>query len=169
MHHHKWLIVTGHIMRLLGQGMYWQELRTGDRFKTYGRTIAAHDVAAFCNVVGIVEPLFTDAEYRAKHSAMSGLVVPGVQVYAVAEGLVLAGCGHGTGMASLQAELDVKGPVQAGDTVSVRFEITEARASSKGRGLVRSRNEVVNQHGELVLVYAALRLMAGRPDERVSV
>lgn len=161
-------------MKLLGHGFYWQDLKPGDRFKTYGRTIAAHDITAFCNVAGFVEPLFTDAEYRQRHSAMAGFAAPAALVYAVAEGLVLAGTGHGTGLAFLHAELDVKAPVVAGDTVSVIIEITESRATSKGRGLVRSRNEVINQQGETVLIYTPLRLMLGRPadggnNESVSV
>ena len=80
-----------------------------------------------------------------------------------AEGLTLAGTAHGTGLAFLHTELDVKGPVLVGDTIHVEIEVTEARASSKGRGLVRTRNEVKNQRGETVVVYSPLRLMRGRP------
>ena len=156
-------------MTLLGHGFYWQDLIVGGRYKTYGRTIAEHDITAFCNVVGFVEPLFTDAEYRKRHSAMAGFAAPAALVYAVAEGLALAGTGHGTGLAFLHADLNVKGPVVGGDTVSVEIEITESRPTSKGRGLVRSRNQVLNQRGEIVMVYTPLRLMAGRPETSVSV
>ena len=151
-------------MTPLGHGFYWQDLKVGERFETFGRTISEYDISAFCNVVGIVEPLFTDAEYRKHHSAMPGFAAPAALVYAVAEGLALAGTAHGTGLAFLHADLDVKAPVVAGDTVSVRLEITEVRATSKGRGLVRTKNVVVNQRGEAVMVYTPLRLMAGRPD-----
>jgi acyl dehydratase len=149
---------------LLGHGFYWQDFKVGDRYETYGRTIGAHDITAFCNLVGISEPLFTDAEYRRRHSAMKGFAAPAALVYSVAEGLVLAGTAHGTGLAFLHTEIDVKAPVMADDTVRVRLEIIEVRASSKGRGLVRSRNEVVNQNDQIVQVYTPLRLMAGRPD-----
>jgi acyl dehydratase len=156
-------------MQPLGHGFYWQELKVGDRFQTYGRTIHAHDITAFCNVVGYVEPLFTDAEYRKKHSALPGFAAPAALVYAVAEGLALAGTGHGTGLAFLHADVDVKGPVVAGDTVHVEIEIIEARASSKGRGLVRARNTVRTQKGDIVLVYTPLRLIAGKPGATVNV
>ena len=155
--------------QLLGHGFYWQDLQPGDAFHTYGRTLADHDITAFCNVVGFVEPLFTDAEYRKRHSAMQGFAAPAALVYAVAEGLTLAGTAHGTGLAFLHTELDVKAPVLGGDTIRVQIEITEARATSKGRGLVRSRNTVVNQRGETVMLYTPLRLMAGRPDASVAV
>jgi acyl dehydratase len=160
-------------MKLLGHGFYWQDFTVGDAYETYGRTIAAHDITAFCNLAGIVEPLFTDAEYRQRHSAIAGFAAPGALVMAVAEGLVLAGTGHGTGLAFLHADVDVKAPVIAGDTVRVRLVVTEVRAASKatskaasvtGRGLVRTRNEVINQHGAVVLVYTPLRLMAGQPE-----
>jgi acyl dehydratase len=156
-------------MSLLGHGFYWQDLKPGACFRTYGRTIAAHDITSFCNTVGFVEPLFTDAEYRKRHSAMAGFAAPAALVFAVAEGLALAGTGHGTGLAFLQTDMDVKAPVMADDTISVVIEITEVRETSKGCGLVRSRNEVINQRSEIVLVYHPLRLMAGRPDGSVSV
>ncbi len=156
-------------MKLLGHGFYWQDLRIGNRFYTYGRTLADHDITAFCNVTGFVEPLFTDAEYRRRHSAMVGFAAPAALVYAVAEGLALAGTAHGTGLAFLHTDIDVKAPVIVGDTVHVEIEITEARATSKGRGLVRSRNSVLNQRGETVMIYNPLRLMAGTPDAGTTV
>jgi acyl dehydratase len=59
-------------------------------------------------------------------------------------------------------ELDVKGPTFAGDTIHVEIEVIEQRPASKGgRGLVRTRNSIINQKGETVLVYTPLRLMAG--------
>jgi len=44
-------------------------------------------------------------------------------------------------------------PVYAGDTISVRMTVTEARpmASRPSVGLVRSAYEVLNQHGQVVL------------------
>ena len=112
----------------------------------------------------MVEPLFTDAEYRKAHSAMPGFAAPAALVYAIAEGLSLAGTAHGTGLAFLRAEIDVRRPTLAGDTVRVLIEITEVRPTSKGRGLVRTVNSVRNQRDEELMVYTPLRLMAGRPS-----
>ena len=62
-------------------------------------------------------------------------------------------------------ELDVKGPTFAGDTIHCEIEVIEQRPASKGgRGLVRTRNTVINQRGETVLVYTPLRMMAGQPE-----
>ena len=49
-----------------------------------------------------------------------------------------------------------------GDTIGVIVEVTEQRPTSKGdRGLITTRNEVVNQRGEVVLVYTPVRLTRG--------
>ena len=67
------------------------------------------------------------------------------------------------GLAFLGMTMDVKGPTLVGDTLHVEAEVIEQRATSKpGRGLVRTRNAVVNQRGETVLVYEPLRLMRTR-------
>ena len=69
-----------------------------------------------------------------------------------------------TGLAFLQVDMDVKAPVQVGDTVRVHCEVIEARLTSAGdRGLVRTRNTVYNQHRAAVLVYRPLRLFKRRP------
>lgn len=149
-------------MKQLGHGFYWQDLKVGDRFKTFGRTLTETDIITFVNCVGMHEPLFTDAEYRKTQSAMTGFAAPGSLVFCMAEGLTLAGTAHGTGLAFLNTELDIKGPVLAGDTIHVEIEVTESRATSKGRGLVRTANAVKNQRGEVVMTYTPLRLMRGR-------
>ncbi|HVY43644.1 MAG: MaoC family dehydratase N-terminal domain-containing protein [Bacteroidota bacterium] len=152
-------------MKLLGQGMYWQDMKVGDKYKTYGRTITETDIVNFISCTGFLEVLFTDMEYVREHSAIKGRLAPGALVYALAEGLSMLGTIQGTGLAFLGMELDVKGPTFAGDTIHVEIEVIEQRAASKGgRGLVRTRNSVINQRGETVLVFTPLRLMAGRPQ-----
>jgi len=65
-----------------------------------------------------------------------------------------------TGLAFLNATLEVKAPSVVGDTIHVEAEVTELRLTSKGdRGLVRFANRVVNQRGETVLEYDPLRLL----------
>ena len=148
-------------MKLLGQGLYWDELKVGDQFKTFGRTITEADIVSFINCTGFLEVLFTNEEFRAEHSAIAGRVVPAALVYSIAEGMLMVGLIQGVGLAFLNMELDVKGPVVAGDTVHVEVTVTEVRPTSKGRGLVRTRNEIKNQRGETVIVYTPLRLVKG--------
>lgn len=149
-------------MKRLGEGFHWTELAVGDRFKTFGRTITETDIVNFVTLAGMLESLFMDSEYRKAHSAIPGRPAPGALVYAIAEGLTLNATAQGTGLAFLNMELNVSGPVLEGDTIHVEIEVTEIRPTSKGgRGLVRTRNEIVNQRGEVVITYTPLRLMTG--------
>ncbi|MFM9269669.1 MaoC family dehydratase [Halomonas elongata] len=149
----------------LGRGFYWQELTAGDRYLTYGRTITSADISTFVGLAGMIEILFTNAEFRRSDSAIKGEPSPGALVFSVAEALSLNATAQETGVAFLGlSSLDIKGPVQAGDTLEVDIEVLDIRQESKGsRGLVRTRNIVRNQHGREVMVYEPLRLMMGRP------
>lgn len=151
-------------MKLIGEGFHWDELTVGDSFRTFGRTITETDIVNFVSSVGMLESLFLDAEYRAAHAAIDGRPAPAALIYALAEGLVLNATAQGTGLAFLHMELNVEGPVMQGDTIHVEIEVTEVRLAKKNnRGLVRTRNRIVNQRGETVITYTPLRLMAGRP------
>jgi acyl dehydratase len=151
-------------MRTVGLGLYWNDLTVGERFKTIGRTITEADIVNFVGVTGMTEVLFTDLEYLVAHAPGMGRVAPGALVYAIAEGLLVQATMQHTGLAFLNMTLDVKGPTRAGDTIHVECEVVEVSATSKGRGKVRTVNNVVNQKGETVLTYNPLRIMAGRPD-----
>ena len=146
---------------LLGAGPFWDDLAVGDRFRTAGRTLTETDLVNFVNLSWLTEELFTNTEDR-QSMVIPGRVVPAALVYACAEGLLLPMI-QGTGLAFLNATLDVKGPTYVGDTIHVVCRVSEARATSKGgRGLVRTENEVINQKGETVLAYNPLRMMKGR-------
>ena len=140
-------------MKVVGRGFAFGELKVGMQFRTHRRTISEADLAAFANLSWLTEELFTVAE------AGRGRLVPGALVYAFAEGLLLPTM-QDTGIAFLNATLDVKGPTVVGDTIHVECEVIEHRPASKGeRGLVRFANKVVNQRGETVLEYNPLRLL----------
>ncbi|MBM3354108.1 MAG: acyl dehydratase [Betaproteobacteria bacterium] len=142
---------------IVGRGHCYEDLAVGLRFRTHRRTIAEADLAAFINLTWLTEELFAVADDSSR--AIKGRPVPGAMVYAFAEGLLLPTM-QDTGLAFLNATLDVKGPTFVGDTLHVECEVIEARLSSKGeRGLVRFANEVKNQRGEVVLAYNPLRML----------
>jgi acyl dehydratase len=142
---------------LVGRGFCFEDLKPGFRFRTHRRTIAEADVAGFVNLSWLTEELFTVEDDAAR--AIKGRAVPGALVYAFAEGLLLPTM-QDTGLAFLNATLDVKGPTLVGDTIHVEAEVTEHRLTSKGdRGLVRFFNKVIKQRGEVVLEYNPLRLL----------
>jgi acyl dehydratase len=151
-------------MKTVGLGLAWDDVSEGDRFRTIGRTITETDLVNFVNTTGMVEVLFTDAEYAAEHAPQGGRLVPAALAYSIAEGLILQATLQHTGLAFLGMTFDVNGPTFVGDTIHVEVEVLESRATSKSvdRGLVRTRNEIVNQKGETVITYTPLRLAASR-------
>ena len=145
------------VIPIVGRGYCYEDLKVGFRFRTHRRTIGESDVASFVNLTWLTEELFAVADDSSR--AIKGRPVPGALVYAFAEGLLLPTM-QDTGLAFLNANLDVKGPTLVGDTIHVEAEVTEARLTSKGdRGLVRFANRVVNQRGEAVLEYNPLRML----------
>jgi acyl dehydratase len=144
-------------MQLIGVGLHYEELSPGMKFSTASRTITETDLVNFVNLTWLNEELFTNAERRG--SAITGRVVPGALVYSFAEGLYTPAMNF-TGLAFLNAELDVKEPTFVGDTIHVEIEVSEMRLTSKGdRGLVRTLNNIVNQHGKTVIAYNPLRMV----------
>jgi len=142
---------------VVGRGFCYEDLKVGFRFRTHRRTIAEADVSSFVNLTWLTEELFVVDDDTQR--AIKGRAVPGALVYSFAEGLLLPTM-QDTGLAFLNATLDIKGPTLVGDTIHVESEVREARLTSKGdRGLVRFANQVVNQRGETVLEYNPLRLL----------
>ena len=149
------------VLAIVGRGFYYEDLRLGFRFRTHRRTIAEADLAAFVNLTWLTEELF--AVQDDSQRALKGRPVPGALVYSFAEGLLLPTM-QDTGLAFLNATLDVKGPTSVGDTIHVESAVTEYRLTSKGdRGLVRFANKVVNQKGDAVLEYNPLRMLKRKP------
>jgi acyl dehydratase len=150
-------------MELIGLGFCYEDLPIGRQFQTIGRTVTEPDIVNFINCTGMVEVLFTDQEYLREHSDIKGRVAPGALAYTIAEGLLVQATMQHTGLAFLNMELNVMAPVIAGDTIHVECEVIEARMTSKGtRGLVRTRNKIVNQRGETVIEYTPLRMIKCR-------
>ena len=57
-------------------------------------------------------------------------------------------------------------PVRPGDTLTARFSVLEARPSESrpDRGIVRSRGEMLNQDGDVVMQLEAVNFFARRPE-----
>lgn len=153
-------------METVGLGLYFEDLPVGRKFRTVGRTITEADLVSYVNCLGLVEVLFTDAEFREQESDIKGRVVPGMLAHGFAEGLLIQAMLQRTGFAFLELNLRVLQPVYVGDTIHVEVEITEARRSRSrpGRGIVRSENRIVRQDGATVITYSPVRMMKCRGD-----
>ena len=148
---------------LLGQGLYWQQLAVGQRFRSFGRTVTESDLMGFVALTGMQEPLFVDATYP---GALGPRPVPAALTHALAEGMVLRGMAQGTGLALLELTIRPLAPVRVGDTIRAVVEVTEVRPTSRhGRAVVGCAVRVSNQRGEAVMDYDVKRLLAGQPGD----
>lgn len=154
-------------MKTLGLGLYWNDLEVGVQFKTLNRTVTEPDIVNFIGVTGMVETLFTDLTFGDHGGGpMGGRVAPAALVYTMTEGLLVQSTMQTTGLALLEVEKKVLAPVFAGDTIHAEVEVTAVRPTSKGnRGIVTTMNNVINQTGDKVIEYRAVRMMAARPAE----
>jgi acyl dehydratase len=145
----------------LGQGVVWQDISVGQKFRTFRRTVTETDLVNFVSVTGMLEAIFIDANYEG--AAMPGRPVPGALTYALIEGFILQSMIQGTGLAMLELNQIIHAPVNVGDTIWATVEVTEIRPTSKsGRAVVTSRIDVFNQSDVCVMTYTAKRLLAGR-------
>ncbi len=149
--------------RLAGVGFHFEDLPVGFRFHTVGRTVTETDITNFVSVTGMLEVLFTNLEYLRTESVIGSRPAPAALVYCFAEGLLMQSTMQLTGMAFLEMSLQVHKPTLAGDTIHVACEVTAARETSRGdRGIVTTRNLVLNQRGENVLTYTPTRMIKKR-------
>ncbi|MFC4277803.1 MaoC family dehydratase [Achromobacter aloeverae] len=147
---------------LLGQGYYWQDLKEGQRFHTFRRTVTETDIVNFISVTGMLEAIFIDTTYA--HGAIRGRPAPGGLTYGLIEGMLMQTMCQGTGLALLEVHKKMLGPVVAGDTIWAEVEVTGVRPTSRqNRAVVTSAITVRKQDGTAVMEYTAVRLLAGRP------
>uniref|UniRef100_UPI003F827D5E MaoC family dehydratase n=1 Tax=Alicycliphilus soli TaxID=3228789 RepID=UPI003F827D5E len=145
----------------LGEGFVWQDLRVGQRFRTFRRTITETDLVQFIGVTGMLEAIFIEEGYEG--GAIPGRPVPGALTYTLIEGFILQTMIQGTGLAMLELHQKILAPVLVGDTIEAMVEVTDIRPTSKSaRAVVTSRIDVFNQRGVAVMTYTATRLLAGR-------
>ncbi len=151
-------------METVGIGRYFEDMAVGTQFKTIGRTITETDIVNFVNCTGMVELLFTNLEFLKNESPIKQRIAPAALVYSMAEGLIIQSTLQYTGMAFLEMDLKTHGPVALGDTIHVEVEVIEAKLSQSkpGRGVVRTRNQVVKQDGKVALTYTPARMMKCR-------
>jgi len=151
-------------METVGLGFHYEDLPVGRRFRTIGRTVTEADITNFINATGMVEVLFTNTEFLREESDIKQRLAPGALGYCFAEGLLVQSTMQHTGFAFLHMELNVQAPIFAGDTIHVEVEVIEARLSKNrpGRGLVRTKNQVVKQDGTVAITYTPLRMIKCR-------
>ena len=155
--------MTNDIPRM-GQGLYWQDLTVGQRWRTFRRTITETDLVNFINTTGMLEAIFIEDGYEG--GAIQGRPVPGVLTYTLIEGFILQSMIQGTGLAMLELHQKILAPVLVGDSIDAVVEVTGVRPTSKGnRAVVTSRIEIFNQRREPLTFQSVVRLRVIDADE----
>jgi acyl dehydratase len=144
--------------------MYFEDFEVGATFSTAARTITESDVMTFAGLSGDFNPLHVDREFS-NSGPFGEPIAHGLLVLAVASGLgVQTGIYTGTNLAFLGLE-DWKfvGAVKFGDTIRMESTVIETRRTSKrDRGVVRIKQEIRKQDGEVVQTGIFVSLMAAR-------
>lgn len=144
---------------------YWEDFRDGEVHEFGEAAVKQEDIVRFAAQFD-PQPFHLDPG-AAERSIFGGLVASGWHTAGLAmrmmcDAYLLRSSSMGSpGVEQLQWLL----PVRPGDTLRVRMTVLESRAlkSRPGVGLVKSRHEVLNQHGEVVMQMEAFGMFGRRP------
>jgi acyl dehydratase len=145
--------------------LWWEDFRVGESADMGQHTFTAEEIVAFGRAFD-PQPFHSDAE-AAKDSFFGGLIASGWHTCAVGMRLMCESYLNQTHSMGSPGMSDIRWlkPVRAGDTLTYRREVLQARVSSsrQGAGLVKHRWEARNQHGELVVSMEGWGMFGRRP------
>jgi acyl dehydratase len=147
-------------------GRYFEDFRVGEVLSLGSRTVSEEEIIAFARAFD-PQPFHTDPE-RAKASVFGGLVASGWHTVALYMRLLVDGFIAHIAVSQGSPGVDkiewLK-PVRPGDTLTGRLTILELIPSKSRpeRGTIRSRGEMVNQKGEVVMTLAGIGFFGRRP------
>ena len=134
--------------------LHFEDFTPGRRFDYVPRRMETAEIVAFAREFD-PQPMHMD-EVAGKNSILGGLAASGWHTSSVGMRMMIdAFLGDSTSQGSPGIEfMDWKKPVLAGDTLSGHSLVLDARPlrSKPGLGIVRFRNEILNQTGETVTV-----------------
>jgi acyl dehydratase len=148
-----------------GDLLYWEDFPPGSTMDIGSHTFTEAEIIAFAKQFD-PQSFHVDPE-AARGSYFGGLIASGWHTCSIAMRLMV------DSYVSRSASLGSPGldgirwllPVRAGDTITYRRHITEARVSGSkpGIGLVKSQWEAFNQRGEKVMTMEGWAMFRRRP------
>jgi len=144
---------------------YWEDLKVGETAELGSCAVTEAEILAFARKYD-PQPFHTDPE-AARRSIYGGLIASGWHTCALMMRLSVDAARREevatTGSPGLDSCRWLK-PVRPGDVLTGRTEILETWPSrSKPIGFVRRRNELINQHGEVVVTVVGITMYQRRP------
>jgi acyl dehydratase len=145
---------------------YFEDFVVGQSVELGTYQFTAESIIAFASAYD-PQVFHVDPE-RARQSMYGGLIASGWHTSAVYMRLLvdaLLGQAASLGSPGLDGVRWLK-PVRPGDTLAARITVLDCRISNTrpDRGIVRSRGEMIDQHGELVMQLEAINFFARRPE-----
>jgi acyl dehydratase len=146
--------------------LYLEDFKPGDTHEFPGRHAFTRD-----EIIGFArqydpQPFHVDEEAAAR-SIYGGLIASGWQTVGVTFRLAVDGLINRVASMGSPGVDEIRWlkPVRPGDTVRVRVEVLEVRASlgKPDRGFTRFRYETLNQRDEIVMTMVGMGLFARRP------
>lgn len=147
------------------QTVYFEDVEIGQRRTSFGRTITEADVILHAGHTGDFYPHHVDAEWAAA-SEFGQRIAHGTLVFAVSVGMT-AGDINPVAFSYGYDRLRFIRPVGIGDTIRVEVEIAEKRDNPRdpARGFVDELGKVINQDGDLVMVFTHVYSVERRSTE----
>ncbi|PPK99922.1 MaoC family dehydratase [Parapedobacter indicus] len=137
---------------------FFEEYRTGETRETTGRTITESDIVLHAGQTGDFYPHHMDVEW-CKTQPFGQRLAHGTLIFSVAIGMT-AGTINEESLTYGYDRLRFLRPVFIGDTIRVKVTITDKRPHRQpDKGMVVEGVEVVNQHGQPVMVCEHLLLV----------
>lgn len=143
----------------MSKSLYFEEYEVGFSRDTFGRTITETDIVMHAGQTGDFYPHHMDAEW-CRTQDFKQRIAHGTLIFSVGVGMSAAVM-NPAAMSYGYDRLRFIKPVFIGDTIRVRVTIKEKREHLKraDSGIVSELCEILNQHGELVLVCEHLLLV----------
>ena len=139
----------------MAQQKYGDDFKLGDIYLTSRITVTETHVVNWAGLTGDFYPLHMDKVY-AESTQFGERLVHGPMIFALAVGLVAqAGFGADAVVAWLGANnMRMLAPVKIGDTITVRVEVKEQKATrDPKKGVQTWLYTVLNQRGEAVMSF----------------
>jgi acyl dehydratase len=141
--------------------LWLEDLHVGQTFISGSAAITAEDIRTFARQFD-PQPFHLDEE-AAKDSLFGGLAASGWHTAALTMRLLVEAFPLAGGLVGAGGETTWPRPTRPGDTLSVHVEVLEILPSRTrpDRGMIRTRTETRNQHGEAVQI-STTRIVAWR-------
>jgi acyl dehydratase len=144
---------------------YYEDFEVGERRTTPGRTITEGDITSFAGLSGDWHQLHTDVTYAAA-TPFGERIAHGMLVLSIGSALAFRLGQYEVLPKSFIAfygmeEVRFTAPVKIGDTIHLEMEVCALEPKGNDRGIVATRNEILNQHDQVVCTFTT-KILCGR-------